>query len=72
MIRALLHLLARRGDVHDRPLPPLRVAELEEAAGINPGAVRRVWEDAGGEIPDHCDPDLIDCGRAWCRRRRWN
>jgi hypothetical protein len=55
---------------HDRPLPPLRIAEMEEAAGVHPGAVAEVWAAAAPGIPDHYDPDLVDCGRSRCRKRR--
>jgi hypothetical protein len=72
MIRELLATIARRCDIHDRPLPPLALAELEEAAGVDPAAVERVWADARerGQIPNHYDSALLDCGRAWCKARR--
>jgi hypothetical protein len=58
-----------RCDIHDVPLPPLKVAEMEEAAGINPTAVAELWATSGF-IPSHYDPDLIDCGSRRCRKRR--
>lgn len=54
---------------HDRPLPPLKIAELEEATAVHRGAVAELWAATDG-IPDHYDPDLIDCGNRRCRRRR--
>lgn len=54
---------------HDGPLPPLKIAEMEEAAGVNPAAVAELWAATDG-IPDHYDPDLIDCGNSRCRKRR--
>lgn len=64
----LLDRLARC-DIHDAPLPPLKIAELEEATGVNPNAVAELWAATDG-IPDHYDPDLIDCGRRRCHKRR--
>lgn len=61
--------MARRCDVHDAPLPLLKLAELEEATDVRPGAVAEVWATTDG-IPSHYDPDLIDCGHHWCRARR--
>lgn len=59
----------RRCVFHDRPPTPLQIARLEEATGIRPGAVADLWASSDG-IPDHYDPDLIECGLQWCRRKR--
>jgi hypothetical protein len=71
-MRALLRLLARRCPVHDVAAPPLVVAEMEAALGIDARAVARVWAECAPGIPDHYDPALLDCGRGWCQRRRWS
>lgn len=68
-LRARLDRLARC-EFHDAPLPALKIAELEEATGVHPGAVAEVWALAAPGIPSHYDPDLIDCGRHRCRKRR--
>ena len=55
--------------IHDSPLPPLKIAEMEEATGVHPGAVAELWATSDF-VPSHYDPDLIDCGSRRCRKRR--
>ena len=59
-----------RCEFHDRPPTPLKLAEMEEAAGVHLGAVAEVWALAAPGIPDHYNPDLINCGNSRCRKRR--
>jgi hypothetical protein len=68
MIRALLRLFTGWCYFHDRPAP-LKIAEMEEAAGINPHAVAHLRSTAD-MIESYYDPDLIDCRNSRCRRRR--
>jgi hypothetical protein len=58
----ILRRIARRCDVHDRAWP-LVIRTLEGDLGITAAA-------DGDGVPDHSDPELIDCGRQWCRARR--
>jgi hypothetical protein len=64
----LINRLTRCG-FHDRPLPPLKIAEMEEATSVHPGAVAELWASSD-QIPNHSNPDLIDCGNSRCRKRR--
>lgn len=59
----VLRHIARRCDIHDRAYP-LVIRTLESELGFEPGTGR------GGFVENHCDPELIDCGREWCRRQR--
>lgn len=62
-MKGILRRIARRCDVHDRAWP-LAVRTLEHDLGLTPSPA------SGSGVPDHCDPELIDCGRGWCRTRR--
>jgi hypothetical protein len=66
---ALARLVTGRCDVHDRAWP-VKVAELEAATGINPDAVADLYRAGPDLVESFCDPDLIDCGKSRCRRRR--
>lgn len=58
-----MRLFRRRWDIHDRAWP-LIIRELEIDLGYEPSA----WASTVSE--NYCNPRLIDCGHAWCRRRR--
>jgi len=58
-----------RCEYHDGAPTPLKIAEMEEATGVHPGAVAELWA-VTDDIPSHYDPDLIDCGNSRCRKRR--
>jgi len=66
-VKALLRRLARRCEIHDRA-SEAKTARLEVETGVDPGAEVRRWAAPLEHRFD--DPDLIDCGREWCRRRR--
>jgi hypothetical protein len=68
-MKTFLRWLTGWCEFHDVPLPPLKVAELEQAAGINPHAVAELRATTPG-TPSHYDPELIDCRNRRCRRRR--
>lgn len=72
--RAFLRMVARRCEIHDTATLA-KIARLEVATGIDPDAEAQRWRDVqaagpGGLIASFYDPDLTDCGRQWCRRRR--
>ncbi|MFB7597248.1 hypothetical protein [Streptomyces sp. NPDC056160] len=59
----LLRRIARRCETHDRPSYAI-TTQLERQLGMEPS-------DPPDSIVDQlADPDLIDCGNAWCQRRR--
>lgn len=58
----VLRHIARRCDVHDRPWP-IAIRTLEHDLGLTSSPASAI-------VPNHCDPELIDCGRQWCRTRR--
>ena len=66
-MKTLLRWLARRCDIHDAPWPRRKLAEMELAAGLKPMPSPLRSPDL---VEDHYDPDIVDCGREWCRRRR--
>lgn len=54
---------------HDQPYPML-IAQLEEDTGIQPGAVAELFVAGPSFVDKFANPDLIDCGRRDCRKRR--
>ena len=57
----------RRCEIHD-VATPAKIAKLEVATGINPDAEAEM--QARGLVESFYDPDFLDCGRQWCRKRR--
>lgn len=62
-MRGLLYLIARRCPTHDRASHAV-TARLERQLGMEPSAPPASFTDT------YSNPDLIDCGNAWCRTRR--
>jgi hypothetical protein len=48
----------------------MKIARLEEQTGIQPGAVAALFAAGPDLVDTYSNPDLIDCGRNDCRRRR--
>ncbi|MEV7871496.1 hypothetical protein AB0P17_36600 [Streptomyces sp. NPDC088124] len=69
MLAALLRLVAGRCPVHDRPSAH-RIAALEAATGINPDAPALHRANAASFTEAFANPEIIDCGRPRCARRR--
>ena len=67
-MKTFLWWAARRCDVHDVPNAG-KIAELEVATGIDPQAEER--RQAEPLLNQFYDPDIVDCGRQWCRKRLW-
>lgn len=63
MLAGLLHRIARRCPTHDRAAPA-KTRRLEQQLGMPLSPPPASFVDA------YNDPDLIDCGHAWCRTRR--
>ena len=61
-MRGLLHRLARRCPTHDTP-SPLLMRELEGELGMEASP------PSGDLVDQYANPNLIDCGRRWCKRR---
>lgn len=62
--RTLLQRIARRCPVHDRSSRH-RIRSLEASLGLPP-------LDTGmavSFVEEFANPDLVDCGLAWCRTR---
>ncbi|GAA4676808.1 hypothetical protein GCM10023347_33920 [Streptomyces chumphonensis] len=59
----LLRRIARRCETHDRPSYP-RIRGLETSLGLEPSPPPASLTDALS------NPEIIDCGHAWCRSRR--
>lgn len=53
----------RRCETHDRP-SYAKTSRLERDLGMEVSAPPDSFTD------QYADPDLIDCGKAWCRKRR--
>ena len=69
-MKALLRWISGRCEVHDRAWP-LRIAELEAATGIRPGAVAEMRSRYPADLTvSFADPGLIDCRSRRCRDRR--
>lgn len=64
-----LRRFRRPCSIHDRPYP-MKIARLEEQTGIQPGAVAALFAAGPDLVDTYSNPDLIDCGRNDCRRRR--
>ncbi|UAX56796.1 hypothetical protein K5X85_29145 [Streptomyces sp. A144] len=62
-MRALLHRIARRCPTHDRA-SQYRIRELERALGLPPSP------PSGDLVDQLTNPEIIDCGHAWCRTQR--
>lgn len=59
----ILRRIARRCATHDTA-SPAKIRALEDERGITASP-------ASGDLVDQlADPDLIDCGRPWCKRGR--
>ncbi|WP_329140937.1 hypothetical protein [Streptomyces sp. NBC_00670] len=65
----LMRRLARRCPIHDRASPHT-VARLEAELGIDTPAPGE--QPGGGHdfVATYTNPRIIDCGLAWCQRRR--
>lgn len=61
-------LSRRRCPTHDVP-SARRIAQLEADLGIDPDAVAKHQTDAASFAEAFANRDLIDCGRARCKRR---
>lgn len=59
---SLLRRIARRCETHDRASYAV-TSRLERQLGMKPSHPPDSFTDA------HLNPDLIDCGHAWCRTR---
>jgi hypothetical protein len=70
-VKGILRRIARRCDVHDEP-SAIRTARLEQELGINPEAVNELLARriAGDPTALFGDPDMLNCGHEWCRKRR--
>ncbi|MFB6675596.1 hypothetical protein ACFCWG_24860 [Streptomyces sp. NPDC056390] len=62
-MRALLQRIARRCPTHDHAAPA-NIRKLEQELGMRPSLPPASFVDA------YSDPDLVDCGNSWCKRRR--
>jgi hypothetical protein len=60
--RQILRRIARRCDTHDTA-SPAKIRQLETDLGIEPSA------PTGDLVDQLTDPDIIDCGKPWCRTR---
>ncbi len=60
---ALLRRIARRCPTHDRASHAV-TSRLERQLGMDSSEPPASFTDA------YSDPDLIDCGHAWCRTRK--
>ncbi|WP_171117802.1 MULTISPECIES: hypothetical protein [unclassified Streptomyces] len=60
---SLLRRIARRCETHDRASYAV-TARLERQLGMEPSTPPDSFTD------QLANPDLIDCGNAWCQRRR--
>ncbi|MER7967687.1 hypothetical protein ABTX35_01490 [Streptomyces sp. NPDC096080] len=63
MFAALLHRIARRCPTHDRASYAV-TSRLERQLGLHPS------EPPASFVDTYSNPDLIDCGHAWCPTRR--
>ncbi|MFE1925809.1 hypothetical protein ACFW91_24960 [Streptomyces asoensis] len=63
MLNSLMRRIAGRCETHDRASYVV-TARLEQEAGMPASPPPADFTDA------HLDPNLIDCGHAWCRTRR--
>lgn len=59
---AILRRIAGRCDTHDKA-SPAKTRALETELGIEPSP------PTGDLVDQLADPDLIDCGKTWCRKR---
>lgn len=62
MLSSLLARIAQRCPTHDRTSYS-KTRRLEQALGMPPSPAPASFTD------EHYDPDLIECGHTWCRRR---
>lgn len=62
-MKGLLRWIARRCEIHDRAWPSV-IRSLETDLGLEPP------ESTGSFADSYCNPNLIDCGHEWCRKRR--
>jgi hypothetical protein len=63
VLYVLLHRIARRCPTHDRASHAV-TSRLERALGMEPSAPPDSFTDT------YSNPDLIDCGHAWCQTRK--
>lgn len=59
----ILRRIARRCGTHDRS-SPAKTRRLEEELGLP------LTDQAGDIAGQLANPDLIDCGKPWCRSKR--
>jgi len=62
-MRELLHRIARRCPTHDCASYAV-ISRLERQLSMEPSAPPDSFTDT------YSDPNLIDCGRIWCRARK--
>lgn len=56
----ILRRIAARCDTHDKA-SPAKIRRLEEELGLP------LSSQSGDLVDQLADPDLIDCGKSWCR-----
>lgn len=59
----ILRRVARRCSTHDTPSQK-KIRDLEVELGLEPSA------PSGDLVDQLADPNLIDCGKSWCKMRR--
>lgn len=59
----ILRRIARRCSTRDAPSQK-KIRDLETELGLEPSA------PSGDLVDQLADPDLVDCGKTWCRKRR--
>lgn len=60
---SILRRVARRCETHDRASYS-KTRQLEEAVGMDPSP------PPASLVDQLANPDIIDCGNAWCQQRR--
>ncbi|GAB2714491.1 hypothetical protein [Streptomyces bullii] len=63
MKNKILRRIAGRCDTHDEA-SPAKIRQLEQELGLTP------TQQSGDLVDQLANPDLIDCGKAWCRKKR--
>ena len=64
IMRGLLHRIARRCPVHDKPSPRY-IRELEQSLGY----ASLTAEAALSWVEEFADLRMIDCGHSWCHSK---
>lgn len=59
----ILRRIAGRCGTHDKA-SPAKIRQLEQQLGMPP------TQQTGSFTDLHANPDLIDCGKQWCRSKR--